>query len=194
MPEEAARRVREGLVFRTVAASSVLARQGQPADKLIIPVSASLRLVTRTDQGTITTHLRARRSLNLRQVLKGGPWEYSAFADAQVHIVELDANTFRTILEEDAPLYARYLERITGRLSVRLAAQALRHGGLLPVAAQRVLSLFEERSVAPGEVIELGNETPWVLVDRGSIAMLHDDDGSTVEVSRLSPGEFYGGA
>lgn len=194
MPEEAARRVREGLVFRTVAPSSVLARQGQPADKLIIPVSGSLRLVTRTDEGTITTYLRARRALNLRQVLKGGPWEYSAFADAETHIVELDANTFRTVLEQDAPLYQRYLERITGRLSVRLAAQALRHGGLLPVAAQRVLSLLEERSLAPGEVIELGNETPWVLVDRGSIAMLHDDDGAAVEVGKLSPGEFYGGA
>jgi subfamily B ATP-binding cassette protein HlyB/CyaB len=194
MPEEAARRVSEALVFRTVAPSSVLARQGQAADKLIIPVSGPLRLVTRTDEGTITTYLRARRSLNLRQVLKGGPWEYSAFADAQTHIVELDANTLLTVLAQDAPLYQRYLERITGRLSVRLAAQALRHGGLLPVAAQRVLSLLEERSVAPGDVIELGNETPWVLVDRGRVAMLHDDEGAAVEVGKLSPGEFYGGA
>lgn len=194
MPEEAARRLREGLVFRTVAASSVLARQGQPADKLIIPVSGSLRLVTRTDEGTITTHLRVRRSLNLRQVLKAASWEYSAFADTQCHVVEMDANAFRTVLEQDAPLFKRYLERITGRLSVRLAAQALRHGGLLPVAAQRVLSLLEERSIAPGEVIEVGNETPWVLVDRGSVAMLHDDEGAAVEIGKLSSGEFYGGA
>ena len=194
MPAEAARRVQEALVLRTVAPSTVLARQGQPADKLIIPVNAPLRLVTRTDEATITTYLRARRSLNARQVLRGKPWEYSAFADTAAHIVELDAKTFRTILEEDAPLYLRYLERITGHRSVRLAANALRHGGLLPVAAQRVLSLLEERSVGPAQVIELGNETPWVLVDRGSIAMHHDDDGAAVEVGRLSPGEFYGGA
>ena len=194
MPPELARRVQEALVHRLAAASSVLARQGQPADKLIIPVNAPLRIVTRSEDGaTVTSSLRARRALNLGQVLKGGCWDYSAFADAATHVAELDASTFRTLLQ-DEPLYARYLLRITTHPSVRAAANALRHGGLLPVAAQRVLSLLEERSLAEGESIQFGNETPWVLVDRGSMAILHDDSGTEVEVGKLSPGEFYGGA
>src|SRR5687768_2385343 len=112
MPSPMAEKLKQAASVRVVRRGTTVTRQGQPADKLIIPVDGPLRLVTRAARGSTTTQLGARRALNLGEVLAGGQWSYSAFADADVHIVEVDAATLRDALAE-APGYSRYLHRMT---------------------------------------------------------------------------------
>jgi ATP-binding cassette, subfamily B, bacterial HlyB/CyaB len=193
MPEAIAKKVKAAASVRAVRRGGAVSRQDQPADKLIIPVDGPLRLVTRTPGGSTTAQLRARRSLNLGAVLAGGSWAYSAFADADTHVVEVDAATLRAVLTE-APTYARYLRRITSLRSVRDAASVLRRTGLHPRSVQRLFTLFEERTVSTGELVTEGSEPQWVLVERGTLTVLRDDAGELTEITTLAAGEFYGGS
>ncbi|HEY0195609.1 MAG TPA: ABC transporter transmembrane domain-containing protein, partial [Kofleriaceae bacterium] len=191
MPKQVAEQVKAAASVRKIERGGVVVLQGQPADKLIIPIDGPLRLVTRTPTDSTTYELRARRALNLGEMLAGGLWSYSAFADAEVHVIEVDANTFREVLR-GAPSYARYLYRIAGLRTVRAAVGVLRRAGLHPRKIQRLLSMLEDRTVAPGGLLGEQGEPPWVLVDTGALELLRDDGGELLELTTLEPGEFYG--
>jgi ABC-type bacteriocin/lantibiotic exporter with double-glycine peptidase domain/CRP-like cAMP-binding protein len=193
MPEAIANKLKAGATMREIRRGAAVVRQGQPADKLIIPVDGSLRLVTRTRGASTTAQLRARRALNLAEVIASRTWSYSAFADTDLHVVEFDAAVFRAVLRE-APTFARYLYRITSLPSVRAAANVLRRAGLHPSAVQRLLSALEERTISIGELVTEGSDPQWVLVDTGNLAVMRDDAGESIEVTALTAGEFYGGA
>ena len=55
MPEALAAKLRSAASVRAIARGSAVTRQGQPADKLIIPVDGPLRLVTRSEDGSTTS-------------------------------------------------------------------------------------------------------------------------------------------
>ena len=193
MPEAIAKKLKTGAAVRELRRGAAVVRQGQPANKLIIPVDGSLRLVTRAAGASTNAQLRARRALNLGEVIAGGKWAYSAFADTDLHVVEFDAAAFREVLRE-APTFARYLYRMTSLRSVRAAANVLRRAGLHPHAVQRLFSVMEERALSIGEVVAEGSERQWVLVDRGKLALTRDDAGESIEITALASGEFYGGS
>src|SRR5262245_53481026 len=129
MPEPISKKLKTGATVRAIRRGATVVRQGQAADKLIIPVDGALRLVTRGPTGSATYQLRARRALNLGELLVGGQWAYSAFAETDLHVLEIDGGTFRQAIRE-APTFARYLQRITRVPSVRAAAHELRQAGL----------------------------------------------------------------
>ncbi len=191
LPDEIVPRIKRAATVRAVSRGASVSRQGEPAAKLIIPVDGGLRLITRDGQRTVTAQLRAHRALNLGAVLAGAPWAYSAVADTNQHVLEIDAALFRDALAT-TPTFLRYLQRITGHTALREAANALRRGGLTPRSIQRLFLALEERELAASEYA-FEHEPAWVLVDRGALVILHDADGDSVERTMLAPGEFYGG-
>jgi ATP-binding cassette, subfamily B, bacterial HlyB/CyaB len=191
MPDEIANRVKTAATVRVVTGGEAVALQGQRADKLIIPVDGPLRLVTRTPTGSTTTQLRARRALNLSEVLTGQVWAYSAFADSNVNVVEVDAAILREVLTA-APSYARYLFRMTTLQSFRAGAAVLRRSGLHPRSVQRLFTLLEARAVPAGDMITERGAAPWLLVDHGAIDILREDGGDLLLTTTIRPSEFYG--
>ena len=182
MPPPVLNRISRRAKVRQVSRGEAVVRQGQPADMLIIPINSSLRLVEQTAEGPKTAQLGARRALNLREVLIEGTWTYGAFADADLHVLEIEAKLFRDALDE-VPPYARYLHRITGMISVREAANVLRRAGLHPLSVQALFSEAEERTLQADQVLEAPE---WVLVDRGMLALSRDEQGERVQLARSS--------
>ncbi|MBI2377816.1 MAG: ATP-binding cassette domain-containing protein [Deltaproteobacteria bacterium] len=191
-PKELLDRLAPSFQTRKVEASTLVARQGELADRLIIPIDVSLGLFTRTASGRreVVGRLAARRALSLSTVLRAGSHDYAAETEHAGTVLELPGPVFLSALSQ-FPDYRRYLERITGRRSIQSLARALRDASVGIDMIRRMIAALGEVEVGEGELV-LGTEAAWILVDEGTCRLELDELGARSSLGGLSAGEFYG--
>src|SRR5947209_776802 len=86
MPDAVANPIYEAASVRAITVGTRICQQGDPADRLLIPIGGQLRLSFQSPDGGITSigTLRSHRSVNLNSVLLQKNWEYAVDADSNL--------------------------------------------------------------------------------------------------------------
>lgn len=176
---QAVEQLRDAGVERCLAARDWLFRSGEPSDKLFVVLSGRLQAVD--PEGRVLRELGAGAALGELGLLTGSPRSASVRAVRDSRLLEIDAERFGRLVEEDVGLAASIAREL---------ARQLQASGGLDVPDVRP-SVFAVVATGSNRVHELVRELEVALGRFGSVASLDgerlvpDDFGSVLDRAEL---------